>query len=206
MKIPFRYQSTEYDCVPTTFINALQFLFKRDEIPPIAIQKIMQYSLDTVSERGEFGSGKGGGTTGYAVQMIMYFLESYKKGVFSLKCEYIGGAQVHLRQGNKIMTCINRGGIALMCVCTDKTAVNTHYILAMGLDSADRASFLFFDPYYRIRKFSGENAEHVELLSYGKRQEPNLRVSRERLDSSDLLPYSMGPVDMRECCLLERSN
>jgi len=204
MKVPFRYQATDYDCVPTTFINALQFLFKREEIPPIAIQKIMQYSLDTISKRGDFGSGKGGGTTGYAVQMILYFLESYQKGRFALRCEYIVGEQVHLRQGNKIMTCINKGGIALMCVCTDKTEINTHYILALGLDGKDSKNLLFFDPYYRVKRFAGDDSKHIEWLGNSNRQEANLRVSRERLDSYDCRKYSMGPERIRECCLLER--
>ena len=204
MKVPFRYQTTDYDCVPTTFINAIQYLFKREEIPPIVVQKIMQYSLDTVSKRGEFGSGVGGGTTEYAIQMIMYFLESYRKGKFALKGEYIGGEQVHLRQGNKIMTWINRGGIALMCVCTDKTETNLHYILALGLDGSDSKNLLFFDPYYRTKKFTGVDASHIEWLGNRFDNEANLRVSRERLDTYDCLSYSMGPERIRECCLLER--
>ena len=204
MKVPFRYQSTDYDCVPTTFINALQYLFDRDEIPPIVIQKIMQYSLDTVSKRGDFGGGKGGGTTGYAVHMIIYFLESFRYRKFHLKCEYIGEEQVHLRQNNKIMTCINKGGVALMCVCTDKTETNLHYILALGLDGNVNKTFLFFDPYYRVRKFTGEDSKHIEWLGNNNCQEANLRVSRERLDTYDCTKYSMGPERIRECCLLER--
>ena len=33
MKVPLRYQNTEYDCGTTTFINALAYLYDREEIP-----------------------------------------------------------------------------------------------------------------------------------------------------------------------------
>ena len=82
MKTPFSYQATEYDCVPTTFINALQYLFHRDEIPPVVIQKIMMYSLDKVGSNGEWGKH---GTTDTAIQHILKLLSSYPDGKFQFK-------------------------------------------------------------------------------------------------------------------------
>ena len=34
MKIPLRYQMSEYDCGPTSMLNAISYLFEREEIPP----------------------------------------------------------------------------------------------------------------------------------------------------------------------------
>ena len=34
MNNPLRYQMTEYDCGPTSMLNAVSYLFRRDEIPP----------------------------------------------------------------------------------------------------------------------------------------------------------------------------
>ena len=34
MKNPLRYQLSEYDCGPTSMLNALAFLFEREDIPP----------------------------------------------------------------------------------------------------------------------------------------------------------------------------
>ena len=34
MNNPLRYQMTEYDCGPTSMLNAVSCLFRRDEIPP----------------------------------------------------------------------------------------------------------------------------------------------------------------------------
>lgn len=202
MKVPFRYQTTNYDCVPTTFINALQYLFKRDEIPPAAIQKIMLYSLDAVNKRREDGKG---GTTDLAVQLIMQWLESFPDNKFAFKtCEYLPQEQIHLRQGNKIIACLNRGGVALLSVYAGKAAPLFHHILALGVDSKDNGWLLFFDPYYRIKPFTGKNTNYIEWLGDRNRQSANLRVKRERLDSYKYEEYSMAPISERECCLLER--
>lgn len=38
MNNPLRYQMTEYDCGPTSMLNAVSYLFRRDEIPPEIIR------------------------------------------------------------------------------------------------------------------------------------------------------------------------
>lgn len=202
MNTPFRYQATDFDCVPTSFINAIQYLFDRNEIPPAVVQKIMLYSLDTINKRGEAGKG---GTTGLAIQLILQWLESFADDKFSFRrCEYLATEQIHLRQGNKIVSCINRGGVALLRVCTGKTANEYHYMLALGVDSNDTDWLLFFDPYYRVQQFSGEDSRYLEWLGTNHRQGANLRIKRERLDSYEYMKYSMAAIDERECCLLER--
>ena len=69
---PFRYQLSEFDCVPTTITNAISYLYDRHEIPPEVLQRIHLYTLDGVGRRGTSGRGgstrgggnKGGGGTG----------------------------------------------------------------------------------------------------------------------------------------------
>lgn len=34
MKNPLHYQLSEYDCGPTSMMNAIAYLFEREEIPP----------------------------------------------------------------------------------------------------------------------------------------------------------------------------
>lgn len=203
MNTPFRYQATDSDCVPTTFINAIQYLFNREEIPPVVIQKIMLYSLDTVNRNGELGKD---GTTELATQHILQWLESYKTDKFSFKrCEYLSAEQIHLRQGNKIIACINRGGVAILRVCSGKSQnAEFHYLLALGVDDNDKDWLLFFDPYYRVQQYSGANAKYLEWLGANSRQGANLRIKRDRLDAYEYMKYAMAPIDERECCLLER--
>ena len=47
MKNVLNYQSTEYDCGPTTILNAIRFLFNRQEIPPALVKGIWLYCNDT---------------------------------------------------------------------------------------------------------------------------------------------------------------
>ena len=41
MKIPLRYQTTEFDCGPTSLLNGISYLFEREEIPPEIIRNVM---------------------------------------------------------------------------------------------------------------------------------------------------------------------
>lgn len=52
MKNLLIYQSTEYDCGPTTLTNAIRYLFDREEIYPDIVKYIMLYCLDSYNEAG----------------------------------------------------------------------------------------------------------------------------------------------------------
>ena len=40
MNNPLHYQLPEYDCGPTSMLNAVSYLFRREEIPPEIIRSI----------------------------------------------------------------------------------------------------------------------------------------------------------------------
>ena len=55
MKIPLRFQCTEYDCGTTSFINALLYLYDRENIPIEFIKAIYNKKLDsTILRKGLF--------------------------------------------------------------------------------------------------------------------------------------------------------
>jgi hypothetical protein len=200
MRSPFRYQATDYDCVPTTLINALQYLFEREEIPPEVIQKVMQYTLDTMNSRGEPGMH---GPTEKAIDMILQWLGIYsgaQRNNFRVLCEYCHRDEVHLRQNNKIVSCLNRGGAALLNVCYDDRASIFHYLLAI---SSDEEYIYCFDPLYRRRNFTDKAIKWLGATQSDV-QAPNLRIERKRLDTLGHKKYSMGFQRERECCLIER--
>ncbi len=86
MKNPLAYQSTEYDCVPTSLINAIRYLYEREDIPPEVIQRIYLYSLDSFNSKGEQGKK---GTTFEAVTHICNWLNEYSEyHNFKLQCDY----------------------------------------------------------------------------------------------------------------------
>lgn len=57
MKIPLRYQNTEYDCGTTAFINALAYLYDREDVPVSLIKAVYKYTLDVEGEDGSIGKG-----------------------------------------------------------------------------------------------------------------------------------------------------
>ena len=58
MKIPLRYQNTEYDCGTTSFINALAYLYDREDIPVELLKAIYRFTL-VVEDKNSI-EGKGG--------------------------------------------------------------------------------------------------------------------------------------------------
>ena len=55
MKIPLRYQITDFDCGPTSLLNGISYLFEREEIPPEIVRNIMLFCLDQYDRDGTPG-------------------------------------------------------------------------------------------------------------------------------------------------------
>ena len=47
MKVPLRFQITEYDCGTTSLINALAYLFDREELPVSLLKAIYKLKICT---------------------------------------------------------------------------------------------------------------------------------------------------------------
>lgn len=65
MKTPLRYQVTHYDCGTTTFINALMYLFERDDIPT----EVVEYVTAVTGDRN---LGLGGGKRGTSGKVFAF--------------------------------------------------------------------------------------------------------------------------------------
>lgn len=198
MKVPFRQQASDYDCVPTTFINALNHLFIRAEIPPFIVHRIYKDCLDIEASRG---------TSRRAIQEVGHLLNHYRDiryGKFALESQFLWGTQVHFKQHSKIIRCINSNGAALLCVHSSRN--NWHYILAFHYE--DRWLYCY-DPSPRTKRFLDNGAVQFDL-SAGQ-QEANLRIHCEWLEKSfnnakhsNDRKYTLGDIDDRECLLLNR--
>jgi hypothetical protein len=193
MKNPLNYQTTEYDCGPTTLINAISYLFRREEIPPDVIKHIVLYSLDSYNDKGEFGKS---GTSAMAMMFISNWLNQFGRvKKFPIHGEFLTGNDVFIGQTSKISESLQQGGavvVRLMYGCW-------HYALLTG---ADEKSVYLFDPYYRKRAFTTDG---LELIT----DEPakmNRRVSNRILNSEEKTAYSLGPKDSREAIILFNGN
>ncbi len=192
MKTPFRLQVSEYDCVPTTFLNGLSYLFERDQIPPIVVQRVFLYCLDSISPRREHGHG----TTGYACALLANWLSEFRHPKFSLEAQYLEGGAVNLSGGNKIAQCLNAGGAALVSVTHYGGC--RHYVMAIR---SENRWLYFFDPYPKTAKAS--KADRYEFLPGPVGREANLRVHYDWADAnSNKSPFRFGLRAERECVLL----
>ena len=75
MNNPLRHQMTVYDCGPTSMLNAVGYLFRREEIPPEIVRNIMMYSLDCYGADGACGKC---GTSCMAMQFLSNWLNGKK--------------------------------------------------------------------------------------------------------------------------------
>lgn len=189
MKVPLSYQKSEYDCGPTTMLNALSYLFKREEIPPDVIKYIMMYCLDTFDESGECGKS---GTSQMAMMFLSNWLNQYGRVKnFPIHCEYLSGAEVSVSPNGKILSGIQQGGtvvLRLMYECW-------HYVLLTGADSK---YIYLFDPYYRIRPYPQKGIDIVDNMPTKR----NRRVSYNHFNSEGKDHYALGPRNIREAILV----
>lgn len=189
MKNPLNYQTTEYDCGPTTLLNAVSFLFRREEIPPDIIKHIMLYCLDSYNGKGEFGKN---GTSRMAMMFLSDWLNQFGKvKKFPIHCEFLTGGEVCLSQNSKIISALQQGGVAVVRLrygCW-------HYVL---LTASDEHSVYLFDPYYRKVPFRQEG---IKIIT-DKPTSRNRQVAFEWMDNTGKVPYSLGPVETREAIVM----
>ena len=144
MKNPLHYQLTEYDCGPTSLLNAVNYLFEREEIPPEIVRNIMLYCLDCYGADGVSGKS---GTSGMAMMFLSNWLNGYgHAGHLPIRCRYLTGEAVHLGQNGALRDALQRGGAAVMLVDYE----GWHYVL---LTKIQGDSVYLFDPYYRELPF-----------------------------------------------------
>ena len=189
MKIPLRYQMTEYDCGPTSMLNAISYLFEREEIPPEVPKNIMMYCLDAYNGKGEFGKS---GTSQMAMMFLSSWLNQFSKARrFPVYCSYLSGDEVKISTDSLIVGALQQGGAVVLRVLYGCW----HYVLLTG---ARGSEVELFDPYYRKRPFS---VSGIELIS-DQQAHRNRRVAFEIMNREEKGPYALGPTDMREAVIL----
>lgn len=189
MKIPLGYQKSEYDCGPTTMLNAMSYLFEREEIPPDIVKYIMLYSLDAYNEQGEYGKN---GTSQMAMMFMTNWLNHFGRVKhFPVHCEYISGADVFVGHNSKIADGLCRGGVVVARVMYDVW----HYVLITGYD---RRWVYLFDPYYRRRPYTLRGVEIIGDKPFCR----NRRVDPARMNDTGNGLYAFGDLDVREAVIL----
>ncbi len=191
MKIPLRYQMTEFDCGPTSVQNAISYLFEREEIPAIFMKAVSTYTLDCYDKKGNIGQG---GTSIDAMKMLYkWFMIYSRKNDFPLECEYYRSESVNF---STIRKALEIGSCIVLRTLLDVE----HYILLTGIDK----NYVYaFDPYKADKDYYEEKIEVLEdrLFDYNRK----IAISRFKSYAKDT-NLSLGPINRRECLIMRKTS
>lgn len=190
MKVPLRYQITEFDCGTVSILNAISYLYEREEIPALLVKQIHKYMLDCYDENGLL---TGEGTSREATDKLTTWLTNYtKNNDFDICLRRLVKEDVNFVN---IYECINKGGVVLVRVYQ----TNEHYVIITKIKNN---KFYIFDPYYFDKSYYDKDRD-VKMV-YNKPFTYNRIVMYRRLFCLTDRDFSMGPIDGRECVLMNR--
>lgn len=190
MKVPLRFQNTEYDCGTTTFINALAYLFDREEISVTLIKKIYQYTLDVENNIGIIGAG---GTSVNATEKLTKYISRYANtNDFNIKCELLEKDEVSF---DKIIQCIeNKGVVIARCYMEGE-----HYVLITNID---KDNVYLFDPYFLPEDYY-KNDKKVNIVLFNDFKY-NRIVSIDRFISKNKKDFALVDNENKEVILINK--
>ncbi|WP_040637036.1 hypothetical protein [Mitsuokella sp. oral taxon 131] len=196
MKNPLHYQLSKYDCGPTAMLNAMSFLFEREEIPPEIVRNIQLYSLDCYSKNGEPCRA---GTSRMAMMFLSNWLDGFGRATrFPLSSQYLSGKAVRIGDESLINDALVRGGVAVVRLFYGVE----HYVLLTGLSET---YIRMFDPWFLPEGTSEFSATDIEV-TLAHPNAYNRSVPIACLNREETTPYALGCMEDREAVLLFNEN
>lgn len=191
MKSPLRYQATRYDCGPTTMLNAVIFLFEREEIPPDLVRHIGICTLDSYNKEGHCGMS---GTSGAAIRYFGSWLNELRyAGLLPARSEYLEKEAVTLSEDGRILAALRQGDAVVLHVFHSLG----HYILLTGICEEGICAF---DPF-----FGGNRIERPGVRAVENRPlSCNVILPASVLEDTGRDYYSMGEYWTREALIIGR--
>ena len=192
MKIPLRFQITEFDCGTVTLQNAISYLHERENIPAEIVRAISLYTLDCYDEKGNIGQG---GTSKQAINMMTNWITNYTNSHdFNLTANHYLNKNVTLEI---IQKCINKKGCVVLRTYQDVE----HYALITNIK--DNKVYIW-DPYY-LEETYYNNDKNIEII-FDKPFDYNRIVDINRFLSTTHKDFALGPINNRECLCFSLKN
>ena len=196
MKNPLHYQLSEYDCGPTSLLNAISFLFEREEIPPEILRNIMLYCLDCYGPEGSAGKS---GTSCTAMMFLSNWLQGLGDiGKLPVSSRYLRGSDVYVGDNSLLLDTLYRGGAVVVRLYYEVA----HYVLFTGVKDGQ---ILLFDPYYQTVPFTKPDEKEALLVT----DHPfswNRSVPFSYFNRKSMELYALGEMAGREAVLLFNRN
>ncbi len=171
-------------------LDAISYLFGREDIPPAIIRNVMLYCLDCYNEEGLPGKS---GTSHMAMMFLSHWLNQFSRvGQLPIVSDYIAENQVYLGSDGRINDILRRGGAAVVRLWLDEW----HYVMLNGVKDG---MVYMFDPYYRAEAF----ADYPEVKVVTDKPFAYNRIVPEAMfNTTELKLYALGPYSEREAVLL----
>ena len=190
MKVPLRFQVTEFDCGTVSLLNAFSYLFEREDIPALLVKQIHKYTLDCYDEEGNLGNG---GTSREAISKLTTWITHYaNSNDFNVICKRLEKNDVTF---DKIKECLDNKGV----VFVRSYLVGEHYIIVTKIL---RNKVYIFDPYYLDKSYYDKDKQ-VKIV-FNKPFTHNRIVTLKRFLSDGKKDFSLGDMDRREVVLINR--
>lgn len=190
MKVPLRFQITEYDCGTVSLLNAFSYLFEREEIPALLVKQIHKYMLDCYGDDGNLGNG---GTSREATNKLTMWITKYTKdNNFNVICERLTTNEVNY---DNINNCLNNNGV----IFTRCWQTQEHYVIVTKIK---KNKVYIFDPYYFDKTYYDKDKQ-VKIV-FNKPFTHNRIVTTKRFFSENHKDFSLGPLEKRECVLVQK--
>ena len=191
MKVPLRFQITNFDCGAVSLLNAFSYLFDREEIPPELVRAISIYTLDCYDDKGHLGEG---GTSKEAVNRIAKWITEYaNENGFNVTCEYYADDEVTLDLLRN-----NIGSDTVLFVRCWQTGEHYSIITAIDEDVA-----YFFDPYYFDEAYYNDD-DSIEMI-FDEPFKFNRKVKIGRLFEQSKKDFSLCLGDKKECVVIRKT-
>ena len=195
MKNLLNYQSSEYDCGPTSMTNAIRYLFDREEIAPGILKHIWVMGNDTFCDEGQIGKH---GTSKSSMRYMADWLRGFGKGCkFPIDAEFLENGDTVIAPGSKTWRCLEKGGCVVMRCSSGGIG---HYVLLTCL--LPEGEIGLFDPYAETPEFK----EPGRRVVTGQPAVMNRAVRYDLLNLTDLSDYAMGELSKRENLLIWRTD
>jgi hypothetical protein len=190
MKIPLRYQVSEFDCGTVSLLNAVSYLFERKNIPVELVRSIHLYTIDCYDSAG-YKSNDWMANESIS-KMCSWITNCSVKNDFKLDCVYLAGEQVTY---DNLIKCIRKDGVVFIKCWREEL----QYLIITNMNELNT---YVFDPYYQDDD-AYDKDEEVRIVQ-SKPFDYNRIVRTDRLFSENHKDFCLGSIKNRECVLMNR--
>lgn len=191
MKIPLRFQITEFDCGTVALQNAISYLYDRENVPAELVRAISIYTVNCYDERGNISDY---GTSKDVMENMTVWIDKFlQQCSFGLKCQRRVGENIFF---DELKQCVDQRGCVLF-----KTYRNgkEHFVIITMMDN----DYIYvWDSYYLGETYY--DSERKISIIFNKPFHYNRKISVSRFIESNMNDFALGPVDQRECLLFNK--